>query len=147
MFFKSKKYNPPVSCSVFGKLFLFVDDMAAAVVYALENELPEYLYNVGSGKDITIKELAETIQKVTGHQGEIIWDDSKPDGTPKKLMDVSKMKELGWQYSTELENGIKTDTKLMPDFNKYPEELTFDFLTGVYPKGNIICTSSVLLKK
>jgi GDP-L-fucose synthase len=87
--------------------FLFVDDMAAAVVYALENELPEYLYNVGSGKDITIKELAETIQKVTGHQGEIIWDDSKPDGTPKKLMDVSKMKELGWEYTTELEDGIK----------------------------------------
>ena len=70
--------------------FLFVDDMAEAVVYALENELPEYLYNVGSGKDITIKELAETIQKVTGHQGQIVWDASKPDGTPRKLMDVSK---------------------------------------------------------
>ena len=87
--------------------FLFVDDMAEAVVYALENQLPEHLYNVGSGKDITIKELAETIQSVTGHQGNIIWDDSKPDGTPRKLMDVSKMKELGWQYSTELEDGIK----------------------------------------
>ena len=87
--------------------FLFVDDMAEAVVYALENQLPEHLYNVGSGKDITIKELAETIQMITGHQGNIIWDDSKPDGTPRKLMDVSKMKELGWQYSTELEDGIK----------------------------------------
>ena len=87
--------------------FLFVDDMAEAVVFALENKLPEYLYNVGSGKDITIKELAETIQKITGHQGNIIWDDSKPDGTPKKLMDVSKMKELGWEYSTKLEDGIK----------------------------------------
>ena len=64
--------------------FLFVDDMAEAVVYALENELPEYLYNVGSGKDITIKELAEIIQKVIGHQGKIIWDASKPDGTPRK---------------------------------------------------------------
>ena len=54
--------------------FLFVDDMAEAVVFALENNLPEYLYNIGTGKDITIKQLAETIQKVTGHQGEIIWD-------------------------------------------------------------------------
>jgi len=87
--------------------FLFVDDMAEAVVFALENKLPEHLYNVGSGKDITIKELAETIQKITGHQGNIIWDDCKPDGTPKKLMDVSKMKELGWEYSTKLQDGIK----------------------------------------
>ena len=87
--------------------FLFVDDMAEAVVYALENKLPEHLYNVGSGKDITIKELAETIQSVTGHQGNILWDASKPDGTPRKLMDVSKMKELGWEYTTELEDGIQ----------------------------------------
>jgi GDP-L-fucose synthase len=87
--------------------FLFVDDMAEAVVYALENKLPEHLYNVGSGQDITIKELAETIQKIIGHQGNIIWDASKPDGTPRKLMDVSKMKKLGWEYSTGLENGIQ----------------------------------------
>lgn len=87
--------------------FLFVDDMAEAVGFALENELPEHLYNIGSGKDITIKELAETIQKVIGHQGNIIWDATKPDGTPRKLMNVSKMKKLGWQYSTELEDGIK----------------------------------------
>jgi len=87
--------------------FLFVDDMAEAVIYALENNLPEYLYNVGSGQDITIKELAETIQKIIGHQGKIIWDANKPDGSPRKLMDVSKMKEIGWEYSTELEEGIK----------------------------------------
>ena len=87
--------------------FLFVDDMAQAVVFALENNLPEHLYNVGSGKDVTIKQLAQTIQRVTGHQGEIIWDASKPDGTPKKLMDVSKLKEMGWEYTTELEVGIK----------------------------------------
>jgi GDP-L-fucose synthase len=87
--------------------FLFVDDMAEAVVYALENKLPEYLYNVGSGKDVTIKKLAKTIQKVTGHQGNIIWNSEKPDGTSRKLMDISKMKELGWQYSTELEDGIR----------------------------------------
>ncbi|MDA9978099.1 GDP-L-fucose synthase [Flavobacteriaceae bacterium] len=91
--------------------FLFVDDMAEAVVYALENNLPEHLYNVGSGIDITIKELSEMIQKITGHKGNIIWDDSKPDGTPRKLMDVSKMKFMGWQYSTELEYGIKKTYK------------------------------------
>ena len=87
--------------------FLFVDDMAEAVVFALENKLPEYLYNVGSGKDSTIKELAEIIQKTVGHQGEIIWDTTKPDGTPRKLMDVSKMKDVGWEYSTELQQGIQ----------------------------------------
>ena len=87
--------------------FLFVDDMAKAVVFALENNLPEYLYNIGTGKEITIKELAETIQIVTGHHGNILWDANKPDGTPRKLMDVSKMKEIGWEYSTELEDGIK----------------------------------------
>ena len=91
--------------------FLFVDDMAEAVVYALENNLPEHLYNIGTGKDITIKELAEMIQIVTGHQGNILWDASKPDGTPRKLMDVSKMKEIGWKYSTELEDGIKKTYK------------------------------------
>ncbi len=87
--------------------FLYVDDMADAVVFALENDMPEYLYNVGTGVDITIKELAETIKKITGHQGEIIWDSTKPDGTPRKLMDVSKMKGLGWQYKIDLEEGIK----------------------------------------
>lgn len=91
--------------------FLFVDDLAAAVVYALENKLDEYLYNVGSGKDVTIKTLAETIQKITGHHGDIIWDRSKPDGTPRKLMDVSKMKAMGWQFETELEQGIQKTYK------------------------------------
>lgn len=87
--------------------FLFVDDMAEAVVFALENDLPEYLYNVGTGEDLTIKELAETIQKIVGHQGEIIWDDTKPDGTPRKLMDVSKMHQLGWKHKVQLEDGIQ----------------------------------------
>ena len=66
-----------------------------------------FVYNVGSGKDITIKELAETIQKVTGHEGDIVWDSDKPDGTPRKLMDVSKMKNVGWTYTTELQEGIE----------------------------------------
>jgi GDP-L-fucose synthase len=87
--------------------FLFVDDMAKAVVFALENKLPEYLYNVGTGEDLTIKHLAETVQKITGHKGEIIWDSTKPDGTPRKLMDISKMHELGWKHELGLEEGIK----------------------------------------
>jgi GDP-L-fucose synthase len=87
--------------------FLFVDDMAKAVVFALENKLPEYLYNVGTGEDLTIKQLAETIQQITGYKGQIIWDASKPDGTPRKLMDVSKMHDLGWKHQTELEEGIQ----------------------------------------
>lgn len=102
--------------------FLYVDDMAEAVVYALENKLPEYLYNVGSGKDITIRDLAETIQKVVGHKGEILWDASKPDGTPRKLMDVSKMKKMGWSYSTELEQGIeKTYSWFLENIENFKE--------------------------
>ncbi|WP_159022656.1 GDP-L-fucose synthase [Formosa sp. L2A11] len=87
--------------------FLCVDDMAESVVFAVNNVLPEHLYNVGTGKDVTIKELAETIQKVVGHEGDIIWDSEKPDGTPRKLLDVSKLKTAGWQYKTELLQGIQ----------------------------------------
>ena len=103
--------------------FLYVDDLAEAIVYAMENKLPEHLYNVGSGKDITIKELAEMIQKIIGHQGNIIWDESKPDGTKKKLMDVSKMKELGWEYTTELEDGIKKTYSWFLDNNNVFKEI------------------------
>lgn len=110
--FHEAKENNNVSVTLWGsgipmREFLFVDDMAAAVVFALENKLPDYLYNVGTGKDLTIKELAETIQKIVGHQGQIIWDSSKPDGTPRKLMDISKMNALGWKHSIELEEGIQ----------------------------------------
>ncbi len=87
--------------------FLFVDDLAEAVVFALENKLPEHLYNVGTGEDLTIKRLAEVIQKVVGHKGELLWDSSKPDGTPRKLMDITKMHALGWKHQIELEKGIE----------------------------------------
>ncbi|WP_438861449.1 GDP-L-fucose synthase family protein [Flavobacterium adhaerens] len=87
--------------------FLFVDDLAEAVVFALENKLPEHLYNVGTGEDLTIKDLALAIQKRVGHLGEIIWDKSKPDGTPRKLMDVSKMHNIGWKHKVSLEQGIQ----------------------------------------
>ena len=103
--------------------FLFVDDLASAVVFALENELTEYLYNVGTGKDISIKTLALTIQKITGHKGKIIWDSSKPDGTPRKLLDISKMKSLGWKYHTELEEGIRKTYRWYLNNSKNLKEL------------------------
>ena len=110
--FHEAKQNNHAPVSLWGsgipmREFLFVDDMAAAVVFALENKLPDYLYNVGTGEDLTIKELATTIQQIIGHQGEIIWDASKPDGTPRKLMDVSKMHALGWKHQVNLEKGIQ----------------------------------------
>ena len=102
--------------------FLFVDDMAKAVVFALENKLPDYLYNVGTGEDLTIKLLALTIQKIVGHEGEIIWDATKPDGTPRKLMDVSKMHALGWKHQVNLEEGIqKTYSWFLENNNEYKE--------------------------
>ena len=87
--------------------FLFVEDMAASVLFALENVLPEYLYNVGTGEDLSIKDLALLIQEVVGHQGRIEWDASKPDGTPRKLMDISKMHTLGWKHQVGLREGIQ----------------------------------------
>ncbi|MEN9971744.1 MAG: hypothetical protein RIS20_91 [Bacteroidota bacterium] len=87
--------------------FLHVDDLAQAVIFAVQNKLPENLYNVGTGSDITIKDLAKMIQTVTNHQGKIVWDDSKPDGTPRKWMDVSRMNTLGWKATIDLEEGIK----------------------------------------
>lgn len=110
--FHEAKENNHAPVSLWGsgtpmREFLFVDDMAEAVVFALENPLPDYLYNVGTGEDLTIKELAETIQKITGHQGKIVWDSNKPDGTPRKLMDISKMHALGWKHKVKLEEGIQ----------------------------------------
>jgi GDP-L-fucose synthase len=102
--------------------FLFVDDMAEAVGYALENELPEYLYNIGTGEDLTIKELAETIQQVVGHEGRLVWDSSKPDGTPRKLMDISKMHNLGWKHKVDLKKGIeKTYTWFLENIDNIKE--------------------------
>lgn len=89
--------------------FLHVEDLAESVRFVMEYEgkLEYDLINAGTGVDLTIKELAETVQKVTGHEGEIQWDATKPDGTPRKLMDVGRLKELGWQAKIGLEDGIK----------------------------------------
>lgn len=109
-FHDAKQNNEPVELWGSGtpmREFLHVDDMAKAVVYALEHVLPEHLYNVGTGKDVTIKELAHTIQDIVGHQGTIQWDSSKPDGTPRKLMDVSKLNNQGWKAEIDLQTGIE----------------------------------------
>ena len=87
--------------------FLFVEDLAEAVVFALENEFQDNLYNVGTGVDLTIRELAELIQTTVGHTGEITWDLDKPDGTPRKLMDVSKMERAGWKAKVSLKEGVR----------------------------------------
>ena len=86
--------------------FLYVDDLGRAVLHALENTLNEHLYNVGTGVDLTIKSLAKLIQEVVGHEGEIMWDATKPDGTPRKLMDNSKMKSQGWKAEVSLKQGV-----------------------------------------
>jgi len=91
--------------------FLFVSDMADACLMLMDRvnagDMPDDLYNAGTGKDITIKELAELIGEVIGYRGEIEWDSSKPDGTPRKLLDVSRIQSLGWQPQTSLKQGIE----------------------------------------
>lgn len=87
--------------------FLYVDDMADACVFLLENYDGEEHVNIGTGKEITIRELAEKVKAVTGYEGEIRWNDSMPDGTPRKLTDVTKLHELGWQHKVELDEGIE----------------------------------------
>ncbi|MFN5169106.1 MAG: GDP-L-fucose synthase family protein [Cyclobacteriaceae bacterium] len=86
--------------------FLHVDDLATAVAFVLERSMPEHLYNVGVGHDLPIRDLAALVQRIVGHQGQILWDSSKPDGTPRKLMDVSKLAAMGWQHSISLEHGL-----------------------------------------
>ena len=87
--------------------FLFVDDMAESVIFALENKLPKYLYNVGSGTEVSIKDLALLIKNIIGFEGELRWDQTKPDGTPRKLMDSSLLNQEGWQAKVSLEDGIR----------------------------------------
>ena len=87
--------------------FLHVDDLADACVFLLEQYNEAGTINVGTGEDISIKELAELIKTIVGYTGDITWDTSKPDGTPRKLLDVSKLHARGWKHSIPLERGIK----------------------------------------
>lgn len=86
--------------------FLYVDDMADACVFLMERGISVGLFNIGTGEELTIRELAETVMSVIGFQGEIVFDASKPDGTPRKLLNVDRMRELGWQAKTSLRDGI-----------------------------------------
>ena len=110
-----ESYNRQWGTGTAMREFLHVDDMAAASLHVLGLSTEAYQshtapmlshVNVGTGVDVTIKELAETIQAVVGFTGEIVWDSTKPDGTPRKLMSVEKLKALGWQASINLKDGL-----------------------------------------
>lgn len=110
--FHEAKVNKLPSVEVWGsgtpkREFLHVDDLAAACCYLMDNYSDEGFLNIGTGSDISIKELAELIQKTVGYTGELKWNTEKPDGTPRKLLDVTKLNDLGWKYSIELEDGIR----------------------------------------
>lgn len=117
-FHDAKKSNAP-AVTLWGsgkpmREFMYVEDLADAMIFMLENINAEDLYekgisqlNIGTGKDLTISELASIISDVVGYNGEIVYDSTKPDGTPRKLMDVSRINSLGWKYKTELKDGIE----------------------------------------
>lgn len=99
--------------------FLYVDDMADACVFLMENGVADGLFNVGTGEDVTIRELAETVMNVVGFKGGIVFNTSKPDGTPRKLLNVDRMHALGWQAKTELREGI---AKAYKDFTTHVKQ-------------------------
>ena len=101
---------PTVTCWGDGtprREFLYVDDLANLSVFLMNNYSGNETVNAGTGKEVTIKELTELVAEVVGYTGEILWDTTKPNGTPRKLLDVSKSRALGWQYKTELKDGIR----------------------------------------
>jgi len=97
--------------------FLHADDLAGACVFLMQKYSEEQFINVGSGSEITIRQLAELIQRVVGYAGEIVWDTSKPDGTPRKLMDSSRLFAMGWRPQVDLETGIR---RTYEDFLRRP---------------------------
>jgi GDP-L-fucose synthase len=110
--FHEAKQNNAADVTIWGtgtpmREFLFADDLAEACFYLMQNYNEAGLVNIGTGEDLTIKDLALLIKKVVGYVGEIKFDTSKPDGTPRKLMDVSKLHSKGWKHKIELEEGIK----------------------------------------
>lgn len=110
-FYLAKKNNLP-SVEIWGtgsplREFLYVDDLAEACLHLMLNYDGKQFVNVGSGKDISIKDVALTVKDVVGFEGELTFDTSKPDGTPRKLMDVSNLANAGWKYKTELKDGIR----------------------------------------
>jgi GDP-L-fucose synthase len=109
--FHEAKINQSTSVEVWGtgsplREFLHVDDLAEACYFLMQHYNDKQFVNVGCGEDLSIKSLAEMIQSIVGFQGELIWNTEKPDGTPRKLMDVSKIKGLGWSPKINLAHGI-----------------------------------------
>lgn len=101
---------PSVTCWGDGtplREFLYVDDLADACVFLMDSYSGNETVNLGTGKELTIKELTEMVAGVVGYEGDILWDRDRPNGTPRKLLDVSKLESLGWRYKTELEDGIR----------------------------------------
>lgn len=110
--FHDAKQNQDPSVELWGtgtplREFLYVDDMADACVFLLEHYSGEQHVNIGTGKEVTIKELAEIVKHVVGYTGEIVWNNDMPDGTPRKLTDVTKLHNLGWTHQVELEEGVQ----------------------------------------
>jgi len=95
--------------------FLYVDDAADAFIFMMENNVKEGIFNIGTGEEISIRKLAETVMNVIGFKGQIVFDTDKPDGTPRKLVSVERLRQLGWQATTKLEDGIR---KTYQDFLK-----------------------------
>jgi GDP-L-fucose synthase len=110
--FHTAKASSAASVTLWGsgapkREFLHVDDLANACFHLMQNYNEKQFLNIGTGEDLTIRELAELIKNIVGYPGDIIWDSNKPDGTPRKLMDVSKAHSLGWVHEISLEDGIK----------------------------------------
>jgi GDP-L-fucose synthase len=109
--FHEAKINNAPSVTIWGtgtplREFLYVEDLADACVYLMQNYSGSETVNLGTGKELSIAELAELVKKVVGYSGTIEYDASKPDGTPRKLLDVTKLNNVGWHYTTELEEGL-----------------------------------------
>ena len=125
--FHTAKINGDTTVELWGtgspmREFLHVDDLAEACIFLMQNYNEEQFVNIGTGTDITIKDLALLIKKIVGFSGELTFDLSKPDGTPKKLLDVTKINQLGWRHKIALEEGIK---------KVYEEVKQFDFQTSL----------------
>lgn len=107
--------------------FLYVDDMAEGCIFLMESGVNDGRYNIGVGSELTIRELAETIADVVGFSGDLVFDASKPDGTPQKLLDASRMKRLGWMAVTDMRSGLELSYQ---DFQKTYNEAKLSGLSG-----------------
>ena len=129
-FHEAKVQNQPsVTCWGDGSAlreFLYVDDLADLCVFLMNNYSGNETVNAGSGQEFSIKELAEMIAKIVGYEGEILWDTSKPNGTPRKLLDLSKATELGWTAKTQIEDGIRLTYKDFLNIYLPPPESCID---------------------